>query len=450
MEINRMVDNLLKKLFPVCRSITGNGTEQTLRYIREIIPELSLKKVPSGAKIFDWTVPPEWNIRDAYVKNVRGEKIIDFQKNNLHVVNYSIPYAGTVSEEELLQHLHTLPQKPSWIPYRTSYYQRDWGFCCEHNLITSDNFAGPFEVFIDSELNEDGYLVYGEALKRGKSDEEIIISTYCCHPSLANDNLSGIVTAVLLFKYILSINTRYSYRLAIVPETIGALCFLKNHSQIENVIAGTIITTTAGPGEYSIKEAFDKNHWINKISHLVLLEATDGDYITYPFIPEGSDERQYSSPHFRIPTPSIHKSKYYEYEEYHTSADNLDFISVEALAKTLHIYCNWVDIVDSRCYPVRKEMAGEFQLGIRGLYPNLGGTLNQSVHVENEDGTENRRFDVDDHIQVRGHHIDCFYWLMHLCDGNHSNFDIAERSGMPLSIVNESIILFIQRGLVTI
>ena len=444
------INNLLKVLFPICRSITGKGTKQTLEIIKEMIPELSLKQVRSGTKAFDWVVPPEWNIRDAYVKNSKGKKIIDFQKNNLHLMNYSSPYSGTVSEKDLLEHLHTLPPRPSWIPYRTSYYKQDWGFCCTHNLIESDDFEGPFEVYIDSEFNDKGNLIYGEAIKKGERKEEILISTYCCHPSLANDNLSGLITAVLLFKHLKTTDTRYSYRLIIVPETIGALCFLKNHSKIRNIIGGTVITTTAGPGEYSMKEAFDKKHWINKVTHQVMSEATHGNYITYPFVPRGSDERQYSTPQFRIPTPSIHKSKYYEYDEYHTSADNLDFISAENLLGTLQIYRNWVRAIDSRCYPVRVGMAGEVQLGKRGLYPNIGGTLEQDVHIENKDGSDKRQFDFKINMSVQGHHMQCFYWLMHLCDGTQSNFDIAERSGIALNIVNESIALFLQKGIIKI
>lgn len=445
----REIDSLLQRLFPICRSLTGKGNEETFSILKGVLPSLKIHEIASSTQVFDWTVPAEWSVKEAYVENYNGKRIIDFADNNLHLVSYSSPFLGQVSEEELKSHLHSLPLQPEWIPYRTSYYKNDWGFCCRHSLLSSPDFVGPFKVVVDTELNEGGRLIYGEAYKKGDSDKEILISTYCCHPSLANDNLSGLITATLLFRYLSDFDTRYSYRLVIVPETIGAICFL-SQANLQKIIAGTVITTTAGPGQFSIKEAFDKEHWINQISHLVLSDFTGNNYSTYPFSPDGSDERQYSSPSFRIPTPSLHKSKYYEYDEYHTSADNLDYISPENLKQTLELYANWFEAVDSYCVPKRVHGQCEFQLGKRGLYPDIGGTLNQRVFEDNRTGNRNRKFHFGQSIEVTGEHLDCFHWIMHLADGKNSNVDITLRSGEPLRRMNEAIALFLQKGLVTI
>lgn len=448
MFLEQDIDKVLEDLFPINRSLTGDGTLETIEYIQKNILENSTKKsIPSGSKAFDWTVPDEWNVYDAYVKNKHGEKIIDLSDSNIHLMSYSVPFSGVLEKEELLKHLHTLPDFPEWIPYRTSYYTKNWGFCCAHTLLSSDKFEGPFEVKIDSNHNPHGHMHWLEAYKKGTSDQEILISSYFCHPSLANDNLSGFVTAAFLFKYLQTQETRFSYRLALIPETIGAISFLAN-SNVENIIGGMVLSCVGGPDKFSIKEGFDSNHWINQAAHLALNEYTNNDYITYPFIPDGSDERQYSSPEFRIVTPSIHKSKYYEYDQYHTSADNLDFISSKSIKATLDLYCMWINNIESYSLPKRKSMACEYQLGGRGLYPSVGGAMKQGAHQENQGGSENRLFNFDTQIEVKGEHLDQFRWLMHLADGDHSNFDIAKKSQMDLKVVNESIALFYQKGLI--
>ena len=318
----QIISTFLNDLFPINRSITGSGVRETFDYICDrFLPGAVMKGIRAGTKVFDWVVPPEWTINDAYVKNKHGKKIIDFKENNLHLVSYSMPIECTLNEEELLLKLHTLPLYPELIPYRTSYYALNWGFCCKQDLINSDDFEGPFSVKIDSKLDQEGELNWLECFKQGEVDDEILISTYCCHPNLANDNLSGIVASVLLFSHLMKIKTKFSYRLVIVPETIGAISFLSK-ADISNVVGGMVLTCVAGPDRMSIKEGFDNTHWINKAAHHALNSATGGNYITYPFVPDGSDERQYSTPGFRIVTPSIHKSKYYEFDEYHTSADN--------------------------------------------------------------------------------------------------------------------------------
>jgi aminopeptidase-like protein len=448
LKTNEKINKIFADLFPINRSLTGKGNRQTLDYLKnQYLSHAEIKKVKSGTKVFDWVVPPEWNVKDAYVKNCEGKKIIDIRKNNLHLVSYSTPFSGTLSQAELLKKIHTIPDKPNWIPYRTSYYNRDWGFCCEHSLILGCDFTGPFEVVVDSDLNDNGELNWLEIYKQGKSEKEILISTYCCHPSLANDNLSGVIAATLLFNEIQNFDTNYSYRLIIVPETIGSIAFLAQ-ADLEKIVGGMVVTCVGGPDKISIKEGFDSSHWINMAAHHALNDATNGDYIRYPFVPDGSDERQYSSPGIKIVTPSIHKSKYYEYSEYHTSADNLDFISAGSIEAALKVYINWIENIESYCTPVRIMASCEYQLGKRGMFPQIGGTLNQPVHHENRDGYQNRCFDLYQSSRITGKHLEAFNWLMHLSDGANSNFDISRKSGIALNVINEAIQLFVKNGLI--
>ena len=439
------IDQIFNDLFPINRSITGQGVKETLSYIKnKLLPQAEIKSIPSGSKVYDWEIPPEWIIEDAYVKNKFGEKIIDFKKNNLHIVSYSKPVDLVLNKKELSKKIHTLPNHPSWIPYRTSYYKKDWGFCCQHELLNNEKFIEPFEVKIDSEFNYNGELNWLECRKEGILNKEILISSYCCHPSLANDNLSGLVASALLFKYLLGIKTKYSYRLLIAPETIGVITFL-SQSDISDVLGGMVLSCVAGPGKMSLKEGFDSEHWINKAALWALKKMTDGNFMKYPFVPDDSDERQYSSPGFRLVTPSIHKSKYYEYPQYHTSADDLNFISSSALNESLEVYKEWIEYIESFCYPLRKDPFCEFQLGKRGLYPEVGGTLSQPAYQENKKGNNKRKFKFNESIEITGDHLNSYGWIMHLADGKNSNFDIAEKSKISLDIINESIKIFFKR-----
>ncbi len=444
----KRIDKIFKDLFPILRSITGEGNRETLLYIKNnILPTAEIKSISSGTKVYDWIIPPEWKVNEAYVKNKFGKKIIDIKENNLHLVSYSISIKGIFDKKDLLKKIYTLPNYPDWIPYRTTYYKDDWGFCCTNNLIESEEFIGPFEVNIDTDFNENGELNWLECFKEGSTNEEILISTYCCHPNLANDNLSGLVAASLLFEYLKDIKTKYSYRLVIVPETIGAITFL-SQTEISKICGGMILSCVGGPGLLSIKEGFDNKHWINKAAIESLETITKGNFLKYPFIPDGSDERQYSSPGVRIITPSIHKSKYYEYPEYHTSGDNLDFISSNNLDKTMDVYKEWIRNIESYCFPERINLFCEYQLGKRDLYPNLGGDVNVPSHSENIDGNHERKFNFNKDFQISGQHLEAFNWIMHLADGQNSNFEIAEKSGLPLKIINESLALFYKKNLI--
>lgn len=443
-----IINKYLEDLFPLNRSLTGEDVVYTLEYLKNnIIGSGQLKSIPSGEKVYDWEVPPVWNVNDAYVKNKFGEKIIDFKKNNIHLVSYSCPVDKVLTKEELLKKIHTLPDHLEWIPYRTSYYKKDWGFCCSHKLIQSNQFVAPFKVKIDSEFDSSGELIWLEDFKEGKVEKEILISSYCCHPSLANDNLSGIIGASLLFKYLKSIDTYFSYRLVILPETIGSICFL-SQAKWENIIAGMILSCIAGPDKFSIKNSFNSSHWINKAAHYALKSFTNDNYLSYPFIPDGSDERQYSSPLFRINTPSIHKSKYYEYPEYHTSADDLEFISAKNLSASIMLYKLWISNIESYCKPERIMKACEYQLGKRGLYPTLGGAINQPSISNNNSFKKRKNNNNQKYANLIRDNIDVFNWLMHLADGENTNFDIAEKSGFDLECINNAISIFKSKGMI--
>jgi aminopeptidase-like protein len=431
------VDRLLKKLFPLNRSLTGQGNQETISILSQEV-ELRVHKVRSGSKVFDWTVPPEWWIKGAYVKNRRGKKIIDFQKSNLHVVNYSLPIRARMSGPELRQKLHTLPQLPTATPYRTSYYRRDWGLCAPHSLLGSKDFVGPFEVVIDSGFKQNGHLIYADRQHKGSSASEILISTYCCHPSMANDNLSGLVTATLLFKEISRRSTHFSYRLLIAPETIGAIAFLATRPKVvRNIVAGAVLSTTGGRGPLGLKHAFDETHWVDRLACMALNEQ-GRNWKRYPFVPDGSDERQYASPGIRIPTVTICKSKYYEYPEYHTSLDNLDLVTAPQILETLDAYIRWFELIESNRIYKRAMPYGEFQLGQHGLIPMLGGTIKQGAA-----GVAAKERAVADRLDAIG-------WLMFGCDGQADLLSLSERSALPMDSLKSAANVMVEKGLLRI
>jgi aminopeptidase-like protein len=398
--------NLLEKLFPINRSLTGDGNRETLRQIQEIIP-LEIKEIPSGKEVYDWKIPPEWTIRDAWIKNSSGEKIIDFKKSNLHVVQYSEAVHQTIKFENLKKNLHFLENLPNAIPYRTTYYQKKWGFCLTFNDF--QNFFEEnekYEVFIDSDFNENGSLSYGELLISGEKKEEILISTYICHPSLANDNLSGIVLTTFLAKWLLSKKNYYSYRIIFVPETIGTIAYLhENQKKMQKINFGCVVTTVGGQGKFGFKKSFDENHFINFLAEKSL-ENFDKKYISYPFDIFGSDERQYSSVGFRINTISITKDKYYEYPFYHTSLDNLDFVKAENIEKTLDVYKKWISLVEMNRIYKNKIAFGEVMLSKHDLYPKNGGAFLPESHL-----TE----------------LDLIQWILFYSDGKTDLVEISKK-----------------------
>jgi len=336
--------DLIKNLFPICRSITGNGVRNSLNIIKKEIP-IEIFEVPSGSKVFDWTVPREWNINDAYVKNSKGEKVIDFSNNNLHILNYSIPIKTKLNLQSLKNHLHTLPDHPDWIPYLTTYYNENWGFCLSHNQYLKLE-EDEYEVVIDSSL-EDGSLTYGELFLPGESEEEFLITCYICHPSMCNDNLSGVSLVTYLAKALINQKLKYSYRFLFIPETIGAIVWLnKNEKNLSKIKFGLVATFLAGPGTSTYKKSRQGNALIDKIVEKVL-QDTEKKYQIIDFNPLGSDERQFCSPGFNLPVGSLLRSYYYETPEYHTSADNLEFISIENLSDSFKKYYEIIQIVEN-------------------------------------------------------------------------------------------------------
>jgi aminopeptidase-like protein len=416
-----LCEALLERLFPINRSLTGPGVRQTLEVLSEVVG-LTLHEVPSGTVCYDWTVPPEWSIRDGWIRSEGGDTIVSYRESNLHVVGYSVPVSGYFSYDDLVPHLHTLPARPEAIPYRTSYYRRDWGFCLSHSAFLRLDPQATYQVLIDSTLDPSGSLTMADAHLKGSTGREYILSTYCCHPSLANDNLSGLICSVLLFRRLAALPAvQHSYRLIVVPETIGAIAYLYRFRDImKQVDGGYVITTTAGPDRPGYKESYLGNHEVDVAARLALGD----DHIPYSFAPSGSDERQFGSPGFRIPTGTITRSKYYEYQQYHTSEDDLSFISVDRLLQSLDTYWRAIGFLEANVTYFRREDHCEFQLGKYGLYPDVGGLLHQGFGDRTTVGTA---WPVDfDQDQL----TEAFAWLMHACDGDTSLLDIGQRSGL--------------------
>lgn len=401
------LDSYMQRLFPLCRSITGNANRETLKILQEIIP-LKICEVPSRLGVYDWLVPDEWNIQDAYIANISGKRIVDFKSNTLHIVGYSVPMRGTFTWQELQPKLHRHPLIQEAIPYRTSYYQRNWGFCvnqAQYEELEREN--GPFEVVIDAKL-ELGSLSYGELLLPGKSDKEILLSCYICHPSMANDSLSGVLlTAFLARELMAKKNRQYSYRIIFVPETIGAISYCAlNELAMKNIDLGLVITTVGGPGKFGYKQSYDLNHPLNWMIEEVFREA-EVDYIVYPFDIHGSDERQYSSQTFRINTATITRDKYYEYPEYHSSLDDMGLVTDKQIYETLNLYRSLMVKLEKRviyrnCYPSCEVMLSKYD-----LYPRTGGAQLPEVSGKSR--------------------LDLILWLLFLCDGRLDIATIARR-----------------------
>lgn len=416
-KLEKEADALMNTLFPVCRSLTGEGVRKTLKELNKVT-KFTIKEIPSGTVCYDWTVPNEWNIYDAYIADSNGKHIIDFKTNNLHVVNYSIPVDERMSFEKLKKHLHTLPNLPKAIPYRTSYYKKTWGFCLTHEQYKKMNKNGMYHVYINSTLKP-GALTYGEKILRGTSGKEFLISTYCCHPSLGNDNLSGQVLWTLLLRHLSKKKLQHTYRFVIAPESIGAIAYLsKNEKAMKKVSGGFVITTVAGPGKFGYKHTYLGDHWVDEVVHEAFSDSKVS-YVSYPFDITGSDETHFSAPYFRIPMGTICKDKYYEYKQYHTSLDNLSFIKARYLVKTLEFYILAIENLEKSV--VYKSLCpySEPQLGKRGLYPLLGG-------FQNTKGNSNKENKIVSEL-------DCLRWVMFLSDGETPLSVISRRSGFSFN-----------------
>ena len=382
-DAGRNMYELAGRLFPICRSITGNGFRQSLEMIREILPEIQVFEIPSGTAVYDWTVPKEWNIRGGWIKNLQGDTIIDFNDCNLHVMGYSVPVHQTISREELLDHIYTQPEQPEWIPYVTSYYKERWGFCMSERQKQALTDA-EYEVCIDSTL-EDGYLTYGELVLPGETDDEIFFSTYLCHPSMANNELSGPCVQTEIIKYLKSLSHRkYTYRFVFIPETIGSITYLSRNLEVlqQHVKAGFVVSCVGDNRTYSMVSTKYEDTLADRVLNNVL-KFHYPDYIRYSFIKRASDERQYGSAGVNLPVCAFCRSKYHEYPEYHTSADNMDLISPEGLSGAYEVLVKVINALENN-YFYQMQCKCEPQLGKRGLYPTVSqkGTKGDARYMQ--------------------------------------------------------------------
>jgi aminopeptidase-like protein len=410
----------ISDLYPICRSITGEGLRETLRRIGARI-HVDTTEVPTGASIFDWSVPKEWIIRDAYIKNGKGDRIVDFRKSNLHVLNYSIPVRKRISRAELSEHVFTLPDFPDWIPYRTSYYREAWAFCISQRQWERMR-EEEYEVCIDSSLVE-GSLTYGECLLRGETDEEVLLSCHICHPSLCNDNLSGLSLATFLAQILGRIRMRYSYRFLFLPGTIGAIAWLSRNEEGTNRIRhGLVLSGLGAPGPYTYKRSRRGRADIDRAAELVLRHSGEKFQIR-EFSPYGYDERQYCSPGFDLPVGALSRTSFGEYPEYHTSADNLDLVRPEVLSGSLRTALSVIEVLERNRRYRNLNPKCEPRLGARGLYRSVGG-YSDIRDVEH-----------------------AMLWVLNFSDGEHTLLDIAERSGYPFGRILEAVEMLAEHGL---
>jgi aminopeptidase-like protein len=410
---------LVRELYPICRSITGDGVRQTLARLQQEIP-LQVHEVPSGTQVFDWTVPREWNIRDAYVKNSRGERVIDFRRHTLHVVSYSVPVRARMSLAALRPHLHTLPGQPDLIPYRTSYYRESWGFCLPHRQL-EELPEDDYEVCIDSTL-EPGHLTYGECLLPGASDDEVLVSCHTCHPSLCNDNLSGIAVATFLARHLAQAPRHHSYRFLFIPGTIGSITWLsRNEEQVKAIRHGLVLTCVGDRAGFTYKASRRGDAAIDAAVRHVLRHVP-GQHATLDFSPYGYDERQYCSPGFDLPVGCLMRSHHGQFAEYHTSADDATFVDAGQLAGTLAMLLSVVRVLEHDRRYRNLNPKCEPQLGKRGLYGATGGTGIRDLEM-------------------------ALLWVLNLSDGRSSLLDIAERAGLPFDRIHEAALLLLRHDL---
>lgn len=408
------------EIYPICRSISGNGVRQTLEQIEKLIP-LTRSEIPSGTQVLDWSVPNEWNIREAYIQNVAGERVVDFQNHSLHVLNYSAPVRARMSLSELKQHIFTLPEQPDLIPYRTSYYQERWGFCMSHNALEALP-DGEYEAVIDSSLAP-GAVTYAEHVHQGEGAEEVLLQAHICHPSLANDNCSGLSLLAHLAAAMAPLKTRYTYRFLFAPGTIGAICWLaRNGEAAKRVKHGLVLSCVGDGGGPTYKRTRRGDAPIDRIMAHVLGHAAPSPNII-DFFPYGYDERQYNSPGFKMDVGLFQRSQFATFPEYHTSGDNLDFIKAEYLESSLLMVAQAIEALERDGRYINTAPMGEPQLGRRGLYFSVGGDKN--AYAKNM----------------------ATLWILNLSDGEHSLLDIAERAKLPFATIADTADILREAGL---
>jgi aminopeptidase-like protein len=413
---------LVAELYPICRSITGDGVRRSLEIVDREIGGLEVSEVPTGTQVLDWTVPREWNVRDAWVANAAGERVIDFRASNLHLVSYSVPVRATMPLAELKEHLFILPDQPDLVPYRTSYYAERWGFCASQRLVDSLP-EGDYEVCVDSTL-ADGHLTYGERLIEGRSSDEVLVSCHVCHPSLANDNLSGIAVASRLARLLgEGPRPRYSYRFLFIPGTIGSITWLaRNADRVARIRHGLVLSGVGDPGGFTYKRSRRGDAEIDRaVAHV--LARSGRPHRVVDFSPYGYDERQFCSPGFDLPVGRLSRTEFATYPEYHTSADDLDLVGPTQLQESLEVCREVVAVLEGNRRYENLSPKGEPQLGRRGLYGQIGG-----------------RSDAEERQMA-------MLWVLNQSDGGRSLLDVAERSGLSLSLLAEVAGLLEEAGL---
>ncbi|MEY4579356.1 MAG: hypothetical protein RL701_4059 [Pseudomonadota bacterium] len=419
---------LIEALYPICRSITGQGVRETLAILGRHLPtsaahSLAIHEVASGTQVLDWVVPKEWNIRDAYVADASGRRVIDFRANNLHVLNYSTPVRTRMPLSKLRERLSSLPEQPDLIPYRTSYYSETWGFCLSHNHLLSLP-EGEYEVCIDSTL-EPGHLTYGELVLPGETEDEILVSAHICHPSLADDNLSGVAVATFLAReFAARSRRRHTLRFLFAPGTIGAITWLaQNRERARRIRHGITLTCLGDAHQFTYKKTVFGGTEVDRVAAHVLANSGLAHQVI-DFFPYGYDERQYNSPGFRLPVGSLMRGRHGQFSQYHTSADNLSFIEPERLGESLRVLTDIVSALEGNETYLNLAPHGEPQLGSRGLYRALGGTSIADMQL-------------------------ALLWVLNLSDARHSLLDIAERARMPFSTIRTAADLLLQNGLLS-
>jgi aminopeptidase-like protein len=410
-DVGREAYDLIARLFPLCRSLTGDGVRATLDAIEEQIP-IQRTEIASGTRIFDWIVPDEWNIRDAYIAAPDGTRVVDFQRSSLHVVSYSEPVRARLSLGDLHERLHTLPDRPSLVPYRTSYYERTWGFCLSHEQLLELPDAD-YDVVIDSTLGP-GHLTYGELVIEGSGDREVLFSTYLCHPSLANDNLSGIAVATMLARELLGRSLRHTYRILFAPGTIGPLCWLhENRDRLDRLDHGLALSCIGDTGGFTYKRSRRGDADVDVAMETVLRDSGE-PHRMLSWEPWGGDERQFCSPGFDLPVGTLTRTPHGDFDGYHTSADTLDGISPDSLGGAVDACLALVDVLETDGRYTNLSPFGEPQLGRRGLYRSAGGA------VDNPDDER------------------ALLWVLNQSDGSASLLDVARRSGLPYTVVRRA------------
>jgi aminopeptidase-like protein len=411
---------LVERLFPICRSITGQGVRQTLEILSSQVP-LDIREIATGTTVLDWTVPKEWNIRDAWIADDRGARVVDFRVSNLHVVNYSVPVRARLPLAQLRKHLHTLPDQPDRIPYRTSYYEETWGFCLTQRQLDALP-EGDYEVCIDSSL-QPGALTYGELVLPGATADEILISAHVCHPSLCDDNLSGIAVSVFLARFLESLSRRrHTFRFLYAPGTIGTIAWLaQNRDGVRRIRHGLTLTCLGDSHPFTYKKTVSGSTDIDRAAAYVL--ANSGlPHQVIDFFPYGYDERQYNSPGFRAPVGSLMRGRHGQFPEYHTSGDNLSFVAPARLSESLGVLRGIVELLEGNGRYVNRAPWGEPQLGRRGLYRAVGGTDIPNLQL-------------------------ALLWVLNLSDGSCSLLDVAERSRLPFTTIRAAADVLVEHDL---